>query len=177
VRTSILLTLLCLLITSTWSHAATTATMEIGVRGGADDSGHNLEENYVAAEIYLLKQLPWSTSINDFISLSSRLDIGITLLEAADEEGCMMAIGADLVFGLWDGNAEFEIGFRPTWMPDTEYGKDDYGGEIQFTSHVGFAINWHPVILNYRYQHTSNGSFYDSNPGLNLHMVGLGYQF
>lgn len=176
-RFFILMTLLCLLMPASWSSAAKQTSMEIGVRGGVDEGGHNLKESYVAAEVYLLKQLPWHTNLTDHISLSSRFDMGITFLEASDEEGCMLAAGADLVFGLWDGNTEVEIGFRPTWMPDQEYGEDDYGGGLQFTSHLGLTINWQPVVINYRFQHTSNGGIYDSNPGLNLHMVGVGYRF
>jgi hypothetical protein len=160
-----------------YSSAAIATDMEIGVRGGADDSGHNLEENYVAAEIYFLKRLPWSTRIGKQTTLSSRFDMGVIYLEARDDESGMLAIGADLVLGLWNDTMEFEIGFRPTWMPDHEYGKDDYGGWLQFTSHVGLAINLQPVVFNYRFQHTSNGRMYDANPGLNLHMVGLGYRF
>jgi hypothetical protein len=160
-----------------WSNAATTTGMEIGMRGGADDSGHNLEESYVAAEIYFLKQLPWGARIGDQTTLTTRFDMGVIYLESRDDESGMLAVGADLVLGLWDDAMEFEIGFRPTWMPDQEYGKDDYGGWLQFTSHVGLAINWQPMVLNYRFQHTSNGSMYDANPGLNLHMVGMGYRF
>jgi hypothetical protein len=151
--------------------------MEIGVRGGADESGHNLEEDYIAVEIYLLKQLPWGVRIGEKTTLTTRFDMGVTYLEATDDEGCMLAAGVDLVLGLWTGSTEFEIGLRPTWMHDQEYGEDNYGGGIQFTSHVGLAINWQPMVLNYRFQHTSNGSLYNANPGLNLHMFGMGYRF
>jgi hypothetical protein len=177
VRLFITLTILLLLLLPAWSNAGTATDMEIGLRGGADDSGHNLEERYVAAEIYFLKQLPWGTRIGEQTTLTTRFDMGVTYLEARDDEGMMLAAGADLVLGLWNGATEFEIGFRPTWMPDNEYGKDDYGGGIQFTSHVGLAINWQQISLNYRFQHTSNGGRYDENPGLNLHLVGLGYRF
>ena len=159
------------------SNAEKMTNMEIGVRGGGDNSGYNLKEDYVAAEIYFLKGLPWGTKIGDHTTLTTRLDMSATYLEAKDDEGCMLAVGTDLALGLWDGTTEFEIGFRPTWMPKNKYGKDDFGGWLQFTSHVGLAINWQPVTLNYRFQHTSNGSIYDLNPGLNLHMVGLGYHF
>jgi hypothetical protein len=176
-RSFILMTLLWLFLPFSWSSAATLATMEIGIRGGKDDVSHNLEESYVAAEVYLLKLLPWHMSLNDHVSLSSRIDMGITLLEASDKRGCMLAAGADMVIGLWNGNTEVEIGFRPTWMTEQEYGEDDFGGGLQFTSHVGLTVGWQPVVINYRFQHTSNGGIYDTNPGFNLHMVGIGYRF
>lgn len=151
--------------------------MEFGIRGGADVSEHNLEENYQAAEVYFLKQLPWRTTLGEQTILTSRFDTGITYLEGGGDESGMLAVGADLVLGLWDGCIEFEVGFRPTWMFGHEYGGDDFGGGLQFTSHVGAAINWQEVILNYRLQHTSNAGIYDHNPGLNMHLFGVGYRF
>lgn len=151
--------------------------MEIGVRGGGDNGGYNLKEDYVAAELYFLKQLPWGTTMGDHATLTSRFDMGATYLEARDEEGGMVAVGADLVLGLWNGTTELDLGFRPTWMLKDEYGKDDFGGGLQFSSHVGLSINWQAMTFSYRLQHTSNGGIYDSNPGLNLHMIGLGYRF
>ena len=176
-RNSILLAVLCFLMIPVWSSAETTTDMEIGVRGGADDSGHKIGESYVAAEIYLLKQLPWGTKIGEQTTLTSRFDIAATYMKANGDESGMLAVGADLVLGLWDGYMEFEIGFRPTWMLDHEYGDDDFGGGLQFTSHVGLAINRQSMVFSYRYQHMSNANIYDLNPGLNLHMVGLGYRF
>ena len=176
-RNSILLAVLCLLMTPVWSNAATKSDMEIGVRGGADDSGHEIGESYTATEIYLLKHLPWDTNIGEQTTLTSRFDIGVTHLKGNGDRSGMLAVGADLVLGLWDGCMELEIGFRPTWMFEHEYGDDDFGGAMQFTSHAGLSINWQPMVISYRYQHTSNASIYDLNPGLNLHMVGLGYRF
>ena len=176
-RTSISLTILCLLLSPIWLYAETTTNMEIGVRGGTDVSEHNLEENYQAAEVYFLKQLPWGATLGEQTTLTSRFDIGATYLEGGGDESGMLAVGADLVLGLLDGRMECEIGFRPTWMFGQKYGGDDFGGGLQFTSHVGAAINWQSVVLNYRLQHTSNAGIYDHNPGLNMHLFGMGYRF
>lgn len=173
----ILSIVLCLIITPAWSSAETTRRLEIGLRGGGSEGGYNLKEDYVAAELYVLKQLPWRASLSGSTMLSTRFDAGLTYLEASDEEGCMLAAGADIVLELWEDSVEIEAGFRPTWMPKNEYGKDDFGGWLQFTSHAGVAIKWHEAVINYRYQHTSNASIFDPNPGLNLHMFGLGYRF
>lgn len=176
-KSSVLFLILCLALGPVATSAASSHLMEIGVRGGATDGRHNLDEDYVAAEIYLLKRLPWSISFGESATLATRLDAGLTYLEARDDEGCMLAAGAELVLGLWEDSIEVEVGFRPTWMPNNEYGKDDFGGWLQFTSHAGLALHWQPMVLNYRIQHTSNGSIFDPNPGLNLHMLGLGYRF
>ena len=176
-RTFIPLTILCLLLYPVLSYADTTSNVEIGVRGGTDVSEHNLEENYQATEIYFLKQLPWGTTLGKQTTLTSRFDIGAIYLEGGGDESGLLAVGADLVLGLWDGCIELEIGFRPTWMLDQKYGGDDFGGGLQFTSHVGATIYWQSMALNYRLQHTSNAGIYDHNPGLNMHLFGMGYRF
>jgi len=170
------LAILCFLLLSFPVNAATKTDMEVGARGGRDNS-NNLEENYTAAEIYFLKDLPWTLQMGEQTTLSSRFDLGATYLNASGNKGGMLAAGGDLVLGFWNGGLELEVGFRPTWMFDHTYGDDDFGGGMQFTSHVGLAINWQNLVLNYRLQHTSNAGIYDDNPGLNLHMVGFGYRF
>jgi len=177
-RISVILTILFQLLSPMSANAAEeTSTIETSIRGGADVSKRNLDEDYKNAEIYLLKQLPWSTTVGEWTTLTSRFDFGATYLEAGDDEGTMLAAGFDLVFDLWVDRVEFELGFRPTWMFDHDYGDDDFGGGVQFTSHAGLAVNWYQAVLSYRIQHTSNAGIYKHNPGLNLHMVGLGYRF
>lgn len=177
-RVSVILPVLMFILLPLYTSAAEeNLKIEIGARGGADVSKHNLDENYETAEIYLLKQLPWGTTLGEQSALASRFDLAATYLEAADDEGAMMSAGVDLVLALWGGRVELEVGFRPTWMFDHEYGDDDFGGGMQFTSHVGLAVNWHQAVINYRVQHTSNAGIYKHNAGLNLHMVGLGFRF
>jgi len=176
-RTFILLTILFILLLPVCVNAEATTNMSIGLRGGTDVSEHNLNENYHAAELYFLKKLPWGTTLGKQTSISSRFDVGTIYLDGGDDKNAMLAVGVDLVYGLWDGCVEVEIGFRPTWMFDHEYGDDDFGGGLQFTSHAGLAVNWQSMALSYRIQHTSNAGIYNKNPGLNLHMVGLGYRF
>lgn len=147
---------------------------EIGLRGGTDSG--RVEEDYTAAELYFLKDLPWSVDITNGIRFRPRFDIGAFYLEADSDGGEMFAAGFDLVLTVRD-RFDFEIGFRPTWMTDSRYGVDDFGGETQFTSHVGLAFTKNSLVCTYRFQHTSNGGLYDNNPGLNLHLFGLGYRF
>jgi len=176
-RIFILLAILCLPLFPLQAFAGSAGDLQIGVRGGTENNKSNLDEDYHAAEVYLLKVLPWSLLLAEQAALFSRFDFGATYLTGAGEKGGMLAAGADLVLGLWDGGVEFEIGFRPTWLFDHTYGDDNFGGGMQFTSHAGLAIGWKGLVLSYRIQHTSNAGLYDNNPGLNLHMIGLGYRF
>jgi hypothetical protein len=176
-RIFLLLTILCLPLFPLQALSGSAGDMQIGLRGGTENSKSNLDEDYHAVEVYLLRPLPWSLRLAKQAALSSRFDFGATYLAGGGEKSGMLAAGADLVLGLWDGGGEFEIGFRPTWLFDHTYGDDNFGGGMQFTSHAGLAISWQCLVFNYRLQHTSNAGIYENNPGLNLHMVGLGYRF
>ncbi len=102
-------------------------------------AGVNIDENYDAVELYFFRGLPWGARLIGNTTLSTRFDLGATYLEGGDDEGAMLAAGVDLVLGFWDDRLELEAGFRPTWMFDHEYGDDDFGGGMQFTSHAGLA--------------------------------------
>lgn len=93
-RIFVVLTILLVLLSPMYARAAAEpSTIEIGVRGGKDFSKGNADESYDAAEIYLLKKLPWGTTLGEENKLTSRFDIGATYLEGGDDEGTMLAAG------------------------------------------------------------------------------------
>lgn len=147
---------------------------EFGLRGGMDATG--VEESYSAGELYLLRDLPWKVEHGQQ-ALMARIDIGAGILEAAGDHGGWFAAGADLVWLLGCGAIEIEAGFRPTWLAEHIYGNDDFGGDLQFASHGGIAVNLAQLMVSYRYQHISNASIYKKNGGLDLHLFGVGFRF
>lgn len=166
---------LVFLLCSTTTHAVEKAVFELGARGGVNDNRNY--EDFKAGEVYLLRDLPWQLPLTSSATLRTRLDAGVTLLEAADEHSVMLAVGADLFLPLLGDSLEIEAGFRPAFLHDYKLGEDDLGGNLQFTSHAGMALRWDRMSLSYRIQHTSNASIYEQNKGLNLHMIGLGGRF
>lgn len=172
-KSYLVIALLVLLFPMTsWSA---TATMEIGVRGGRDTLVEH--EDFVAGEFYYLQALPWQKELDPRAKLYARLDAGTGYLRVDSESGGWLAVGGDVVLSLMGGAWELEGGIRPTWLFDHDLGGEDFGGPVQFMSHVGATFNLGPVALSYRFQHTSNASLYDCNPGLNLHLFGLGVRF
>jgi len=164
-----------ILLSSTAGYAGDNKVFELGARGGVNDNRNY--EDFTAGEIYLLRDLPWQMPLTQSAILGTRLDAGVTVLEAAGEESVMLAFGGDLFLPVQNGLLEFEAGFRPTFLHDYKIGDDNFGGNIQFTSHAGMTLRWHEMSLSYRIQHTSNASICEQNKGLNLHLIGLGGRF
>ncbi|MDH3544202.1 MAG: acyloxyacyl hydrolase [Desulfuromonadales bacterium] len=163
------------LLSSTAVYAGDKTVFEMGARGGVNDNRNY--EDFTAGEVYLLRNLPWQMPLAQSATLRTRLDAGVTFLEAAGEQSAMLAIGGDLFVPMLDDRLEVEVGLRPAFLHDYKIGEDNFGGNLQFTSHAGLTLRWQEISLSYRIQHTSNASIYEQNKGLNLHLVGLGGRF
>ena len=164
--------LILLLPLSSWGLAT---TMEFGVRGAVDEAG--VDENYSAVEVYYQQALTSKKQISPGVMVYVRLDAGAAYLTASSDHGGWFAVGGDVVLSLLDGLWEIEGGWRPTYLFDDEFGQDDFGGPVQFSSHIGTSLHLGNFSLNYRFQHISNAGIYDENPGLDLHLVGVGARF
>lgn len=170
---------MCLLVMSLCfpcaAFARATSAHEFGLRGGFN--AQDPKENYTVGEIYFTYGSPWRPFADVGNNLSLWFEIAAAHFEAAGDDGQYLAVGGTLIYAPDGGPLELEIGWRPTWLPDYRFSKDDFGGQLQFTSHIGFGLAWQPVRVGYRYQHTSNASIYEENPGLDLHMFGVGFRF
>ena len=166
--------LLLLLVVPSLGWALETHT-EVGLRGAT--KADNVAEGYTVGELYWQEALPWETELSPGVTAFLRLDVGLGYMEAASETGGWLALGGDAVLSLMDGAWAFEVGFRPTLLFEDRFGEDDYGGLLQFSSHIGSAITLGRCSIGYRYQHLSNANIYDENQGIDLHMVGAGVHF
>lgn len=73
-----------------------------------------------------------------------------------------------------------ELGLGVHLHTDSEIGNKDFDIPFSFGSHFGAGAKFGPAQryeLTYRFQHLSNASLGDSNPGINFHLVHLGYRF
>ena len=100
------------------------------------------------------------------------------MLKGGGETAFVGSIGPGIyITGLKDKIIIF-MGVNPTIISKHTFGDEDLGGPIQFTSHIGMDFNFiKRFTIGYRLQHMSNFVFYDANPGLNLHMIEIGYIF
>jgi len=73
-----------------------------------------------------------------------------------------------------------EVGIGPHILAEDDMNDKKMGGNFHFGSHVGVGYrfgdqnNWE---LSYRLQHLSNAGIEDKNPGVEFHLIRLGYSF
>lgn len=149
----------------------------IGLRGGvsAKDVDH---EDFQQYQIYGVYPLPWRWEWAQGWNLSTRLNAAAGILEGGDETGFIGSVGPGLVLGKTDLPISLEIGSSPTLLSQSRFGDADLGGTFHFTSHLGVHVQLGATLdVGYRYQHMSNASLQNPNPGLNMHLFWLGYRF
>ena len=147
-----------------------------GLRGGISDKRNH--EDFRQYEAFAALNLPGSWKLGSDWTLAPYLEANAGILIGGGASAFVGSIGPGLSFtGLRD-RISICLGVNPTIIGGREFGADDLGGPFQFTSHIGidFNITRH-FAAGYRLQHMSNFVFYDSNPGLNLHMIEAAYRF
>jgi hypothetical protein len=147
-----------------------------GARFGAGASSSN--RDFHQAEAFVDWNLPWHWDLGRKWDLQSRVGLSAGWLGNnhsggfVGTPGAMLAVGRER-FPLW-----IEGGSGPTVISRWEFETKNFGDAVQFTSHIGLYCDmpWH-LRLGYRFQHMSNASLSESNPGLNLHVLALSYRF
>ena len=148
----------------------------LGLRGGISD--HRNEEDFTQYECFATWNLPWSWNLVSNWSLTTYIEGNAGLLKGGGESAFVGSIGPGLYFNGFKDKISILMGVNPTVISKYTFGDEDLGGPIQFTSHIGIEFNFvQHFAIGYRFQHMSNFVFYDPNPGLNLHMIEIGYLF
>ena len=118
----------------------------------------------------------WHLSTNWMVS--PRIELTTGYLVNHGEDGFIGTLGPELVATYRPWRTSVDIGIRATVLSRDIFEGRNFGIPFQVTSHVG--IGWEFIrrwTVGYRFQHMSNSRLSSSNPGLNMHMFGLGYQF
>ena len=148
----------------------------LGLRGGISD--HRNDEDFKQYEAFGIWNLPWAWTLGSDWALVSYLEANAGLLRGGGDSGFVGSIGPGLFFNGLNHKIRIYLGINPTVISAHEYGEEDLGGPFQFTSHIGIGFRFtRQFTIGYRWQHMSNLVFYEENPGLNLHMIEIGYNF
>ena len=158
------------------SRAEDFSLESVGVRGGfqADHS----DRNFGQAEGFGNLNLPWGWDLGKEWHVQSRLDLSLGWLGQRGNDAVIGTVGPSLILGWARLPLSLEGGVSPTFLSRHEFGSEDFGMNLQFTSHLGvnwdFAPHWR---VGYRFQHMSNAGLATPNPGLNLHIFSVSYRF
>ncbi len=148
----------------------------IGLRGGVDDNRN--DEDFKQYEGFSTWKLPWFRQWDCGWTLGTYLEANAGVLRGGGESAFVGSIGPGIYISGFEEKIDVSMGLNPTIISKHEFGDEDLGGPIAFTSHIGFNFNFSRHFgIGYRLQHMSNGVLYDTNPGLNMHMLEMGYRF
>ncbi len=163
----------CLSGFSVWAKDSDWNTF--GLRAGIGDDRN--EESFSQYEVYGTYSLPWKWEPESEWVLGSFTGLNLGYL-TCEGDTFVGSIGLGLYLKTPGRRVVISAGVYPTYLGESEFGDDDFGGSFQFTSAVGINYNllesW---TIGYRFQHMSNAGSDDENPGLNSHMIEIGYIF
>jgi hypothetical protein len=152
------------------------AWRSIGLRGGVND--HRNDEDFEQYEAFTTWKLPWFRQWDSGWALGTYLEANAGVLSGGGTTAFVGSIGPGLYISGLKDMVEISMGINPTIISKHKFGDDNLGGPIQFTSHIGLNIIFnHHYSIGYRLQHMSNGILYEQNPGVNMHMLEVGYRF
>lgn len=141
-------------------------------------SQRELNNNYYQAEAFANWDVPWRWGKENKLHFQPRLGLSTGWLHGWDEDGFVGSAGPGVAMG-WNRIPVFlELGIGVTGLSRYQFGPQNFGSKLQFTSYLGFTLQpGSRLSFGYRYQHMSNGGLDSPNPGLNLHSMSLGWRF
>ncbi len=128
-------------------------------------------ETFHLHEVIAFHTLPWDWRWEGGWYLNTIWEIHFGLLGAAGEERVFFSTGPRLELDTPLERFRLVAAFRPAFLEDHVFGKENLGGSIQFTEEVGLDfVVLKSLIVGYRFQHISNANIYSHNPGVDLHV-------
>jgi Lipid A 3-O-deacylase (PagL) len=154
--------------------AELTENLSVGARSGFAPS---VKGEFRQTEAFGNWTFPgWLRSTN--FTIRPRLEGTAGYLESGGQYGFVGTVGPDLLFEYLPSRVALDLGVHATLLSRDTYPSRDFGIPFQFTSHVGMEWEFiRHLKVGYRFQHMSNSQLSSSNPGLNMHLFGMSYQF
>lgn len=147
-----------------------------GARGGFSAKGSKL--SFYQTEAFADWNLPWRWAPESGFRLQTKLDASAGWINGRGDHAFVGTAGPMCSLGWRDFPLRLDCGSNPTILTRDEFGKTDLGIPFQFTSYGQLIYQWGGrLAIGYRYQHMSNANIADANPGVNMHMLSIGYRF
>lgn len=146
-----------------------------GVRAGISDNGGGQVSEF---EFFATSSSIADWSLTNTTSVSLHWEGAAGVFSYEDDRTFSARFGPMLDLSFDDSPFHFVFSTSVAYLADHEFGRRDLGSELQFVSSLGFDWEFSPNwVLGYRRQHISNAGFDDTNPGLNLNTISVGFRF
>ena len=157
-------------------NANETNWIAIGLRAGLSTT--DSEEDFEQYELFATYGLPWKWELTSGWFLTTRINLSAGALRASDDTGFIGSAGPSITLSMVQDRIFLDGGISAALLSEHKFGQKNFGGPIQFISHVGISFKVSDNLgVGYRFQHMSNASIYNRNPGLELHMFEIRYLF
>lgn len=130
------------------------------------------------AEAFADWQFPRTYSLGRGFQFKPCLSGSVGWIGDDANDAALVSLGPSFRFSYEGLPLAFVGGSAPTLVGRNHFADRDLGCALQFTSHLGLAWQFaRHAELCYRFQHMSNAGLGADNPGLNSHVVSLGWRF
>lgn len=150
----------------------------VGAQGGW--SYNDDEESFNQYDVVANYGLPWRWRWGRRVQVDTKLTTAAGVLKGGGDSGWVGSLGFQFVFSPAQGHGPLELraGSALTLLSREKFGDEDFGGPVQFTHHIRLHYRLlENLNASVGVQHMSNAGLYEDNPGLNMVMLGLSYQF
>ena len=160
-----------------WCGSPDAGWKAVGVRAGTSATARS--EIFHQYEAYTTYGLPWSLRADSGWGVALQLNAAIGALHSGEETALIAALGPGVILDKGGKGVAFELGGDLNHLTKDRFGLVYFNGHLLFDGHIGIAYRFAsgPGIA-YRFQHMSNGGLNGKrNSGLDLHMLGLSWNF
>lgn len=176
----IVLTQLFLLLVVSAATAADGGWQETGVRMGIQAGPKR--EYFHLYEAFGVYGLPWEWRTASGWGVATKVNTSAGALHGGNETGFIGSLGPGLVFDKSGKGPALESGVSLNLLDRRQFGKQDFGSILLWGAYMGLSYRFTSGLkVGYRIQHLSNNRILYTgstpNPGVDMHMIELGWGF
>lgn len=136
----------------------------------------------VREELFLRLPFQWQHDFSKNYVLRSYFELAAGDMGRDHHDPTVISVGAQLRLDPInsDRHIYYFVGFSPTLLANTTFGRTTMGTSLEFTSRLGMGIylgTQRKMALEFSLSHTSNGGLSKNNPGVNTLGMAAVYRF
>lgn len=162
-----------------WCGSPDEGWKSVGIREGF--SATEKSQYFHQYEVFTTYGLPWSLRAKSGWGVALQLEATAGALHAAQETGFVASLGPAFVIDKGGRGLALDVGGAVVEVTKYHFGNHNLNGNPLFQGHFGLTYRFDAGPgIGYRFQHMSNGGFGlhgAGNPGVDLHMFGLSWNF